>query len=400
VSLLQVKVFNLSQSSSPGKCSGVFRSTPPSSFEQAPSDESYAEALEQLDIDAVREDVLRRLTDSDACWPADFGNYGPLFIRQAFHCAGTYAIHGGVSIGGCGGGRQRFEPEVNWDGNVNLDKARALLLPIKEKYGIGLSWGDLITFAGTVAARSMGAPVQSFCFGRTDDSDGTRSLQNALNMEVGPVTINALGKHAEQDLEGEASTLRYEWNHHKGFDDRQVVALLGGGHTFGKGHGACSKTDAFGLRPSEAYALGEWPYQGLCGTGVGNDTYTTGFVGAFTRHPTTWDNEYFTEMFREWELWKGPGGVYQWRLKDHPEDSRMRTGADMALMHDPGYLKWVKTFSENMTAFDEAWDEAWTMLITRGGRWSKSKKCDGAMLPEWLFLPYQEMMLATDASMS
>jgi len=409
---------------SAGRCTGAFRGTPVHSFEKAPWDVDYATALKSLDLDAVKADVEELLTDSQECWPADFGNYGPFFVRLAWHCSGTFRMTDGV--GGCAGGRQRFDVEASWPDNVNLDKARALLVPIKEKYGEGLSWGDLFVLAGTQSLRSMGVPIKSFCAGRIDDSSGAKSLplgpskiqekvapctspenglcqKNPLETALAPTVIGDIyvdpqGPMGVPDPKGSAKEIRIVFGK-MGHDDRATVALTGGGHAFGKVHGACNVPDAQGLPPNEAYKQTprEYPYQGKCGTGVGNDTFSSGFEGPWTSTPTKWSNEYFKYLLQEeWETHTGPGGKIQWRMAKNPNDKRMRLTADMAMIADPEYKKYVIEFANNMSALDEAFDLAWTGLTTKGGRWSENKFCDGPMPPVSLFTPMENMMLAGD----
>merc|ERR1712054_748608 len=241
--------------------------------------------------------------------------------------------------------------------NTNLDKARALLVPIKAKYGMGLSWGDLFVLAGTTALRSMGTPITTFCAGRVDEIR---------------TTFNKMGH-----------------------DDRATVALIGGGHAFGKAHGACPLSDAAGLPPNKAYASLpiQCPWSGRCGTGKGNDTWTSGFEGAWTSTPTKWSNEFFKYLVdKEWEKHVGPGGHYQWRMKDSPDDPRMRFTTDMALLQDAKYKAIVEEFASNMTALDEAFDSAWTALTENGNGWSTKKKCDSFSLPTY----DEQSMLETD----
>merc|ERR1719262_215214 len=271
---------------------------------------------------------------------------------------------------------------------MNLDKARALLAPLKEKYGDGLSWGDLFTFAGTVAIKTMGGPVQDFCFGRLDDADGTASLvlgPGPEQEEVAPCDVNGkcdeplgsttigliyLNPEGPIDDEGKpqpvpalsAVDVRDAFAR-MGMNDTETVALIGGGHAFGKTHGACP--DGPGLRPSEAFSQGHpTAWQGESGAGEmkgkGANTYTSGFEGPWTTQPTAWDNEFFTKLLdREWEKFVGPGGHWQWRIKNatEAESGLMRLTSDMALIHDDAYLQIVKEFASDMDAFVEAFDK-------------------------------------------
>jgi catalase (peroxidase I) len=385
-------------------CEGLWAGTPPADYAEAPSDSEYVAALMTLDIDAVKQDVAQLLTDSQECWPADFGHYGPFFVRLAWHCSGSYRKTDGK--GGCGGGRQRFEPERSWPDNTNLDKARALLSPVKQKYGHALSWGDLFITAGTTALRQMGTPITKLCFGRIDDSDGTASLGLGPTAEqertapcpingrckkplgsttVGLIYINPEGTVLEKDGNPipdptlSVADIRDSFDR-MNHDDRATVALIGGGHAFGKTHGACPK--GAGAAPKQAYnkTTPSIPWPGLCGTGKGNDTFTAGFEGPWTTKPLQWDNEYFKLLLEQvWEKHIGPGGHWQWRIKGAagPLVGLMRLTTDVALLHDPVYLNIVKEFASNMTAFNEAFDSAWFALTTtNGARWSPAAKCD------------------------
>jgi len=292
-------------------CEHLEKGTPPENSAVAPSPEEYDKALETLDMEAVKADMTALLADSKECWPADFGNYGPFMVRLAWHCAGSY--RGSDGVGGCGGGRQRFEPERSWPDNTNLDKARALVAPLKEKYGDALSWGDLFILAGTTALRDAGAPIKQMCFGRMDDSDGAKSVMlgpTALQAEklpcvvngeckpplgattVGLVYVNPEGPMANPDPSLSALDVRQTFSS-MGHSDRSTVALVGGGHAIGKGHGACP--NGAGLAPNEAYnkTPRAVPWAGLCGTGKGKDTVTAGFEGPWTTNPLKWDNEYY-----------------------------------------------------------------------------------------------------------
>lgn len=399
-------------------CDGLYKGTPPSDqADPCTSSTDYDEALKKLDLAKVKTDLLSLFTDSKDCWPADFGNYGPFFIRLAWHCSGSYRKTDGK--GGCAGGRQRFEPERSWDDNTNLDKARALLAPIKDKYGIGLSWGDLFTLAGTTALRSMGTPIKQFCVGRIDSCDGTDSLDLGPSAQqeknapcdingkcekplgsttIGLIYLNPEGPVAKNESTGtwapnpdpklSAHDVRDSFSR-MDHDDRDTVALIGGGHAFGKGHGACLKGP--GQSPKDAFSNATSPgvpWAGLCGSGKGNDTYTAGFEGPWTTLPLKWDNEFYQRLLnRQWEKFKGPGGKWQWRIKDpsnSDEAKLMRLTSDMSLLEDDQYLAIVKEFAGNMSAFDAAFDAAWTKLITKGGSWSSSRRCDSGSFPEHL----------------
>jgi len=349
-----------------------------------------------------------------------------LLIRLAWHCSGSYRVTDGK--GGCSGGRHRFEPERSWDDNTNLDKARALLAPIKAQYGDALSWGDLIIAAGTTSLRVMGTPIKQFCLGRVDDSDGTKSLELGPTEEqreatpcevqgqcqrplgsttVGLIYLNPEGPVVEAggspvpDPSLSAKDIRDAFSRMDA-DDRATVALIGGGHAFGKCHGACP--DGPGLRPSEAYAIQQSAWQGECGEGElkgkGANAFTSGFEGPWTSQPTQWDNEFFTGLLEnEWEKFVGPGGHWQWRIKNASESDGglMRLTSDVALIHDDKYLEIVKEFASDMKAFETAFDKAWFKLTHSGGTWSPETKCDHGDTPTWVMEQQNNRMLDTDA---
>lgn len=402
--------------------------TPLSNAQTTPDDDMYASALRELDVYSLTADIKKLLAqESDPNWPADGGNYGPLMIRLAWHCSGSYRSTDGK--GGCSGGRHRFEPERSWDDNGNLDKARALLAPIKAAYGDALSWGDLIIAAGTTSLRVMGTPIEQFCLGRIDDPDGTNSLELGPSDEqrttapcevdgqcerplgsttVGLIYLNPEGPVVEPggspvpDPRLSAKDIRDAFSR-MDHDDRSTVALIGGGHAFGKCHGACPGGP--GLRPSEAYAQGQpTAWQGECGEGdmkgKGANTFTSGFEGDFTTQPTQWDNEFFTLLLdRQWEKFVGPGGHWQWRIKNatDAESGLLRLTSDVALLHDPSYLRIVREFASDMGAFDKEFNKAWFRLTHSGGRWSPEIKCDTGAPPKWVFEQQLDRMLETDA---
>lgn len=381
-------------------CKHLHKGTPPQNHEAAPSPEVYDAALKTLDMEAVKADMQALLADSKECWPADYGNYGPFMVRLAWHCSGSYRTSDGA--GGCGGGRQRFEPERSWPDNANLDKARALVYPLKEKYGDALSWGDLFILAGTTALRDAGAPLSQMCFGRMDDSDSAKSQvlgPTALQAEkfpcpvngdckpplgtttVGLIYVNPEGHMGVPDPVLSVKDVRQTFDI-MGHSDRNTVALIGGGHTVGKGHGACPKGP--GLSPEEAYEMDVPPYQGECGSGKGEDTVTAGFEGPWTSDPLKWDNQFFQDMVNhEWEKHVGPGGHWQWRIKGS-ESNLMRLTSDVSLMYDEKYKAYVEQFANDMDAFNNAFEEAWFDLTTNGGTWSQSAKCDSGDFPEAL----------------
>ena len=358
---------------------------------------NYAEAFKTLDLDAVTKDLHALMTDSQDFWPADYGHYGPFFIRMAWHAAGTYRI--GDGRGGAGSGAHRFGPESSWPDNCNLDKARRLLWPIKQKYGSKLSWADLFVLTGNVALESMGFKTFGFGGGRADiwepEQDinwgpeskwlddqrysGDRELAGHLAaVQMGLIYVNPEGPNGKPDPLGSARDIR-ETFARMAMNDEETVALVAGGHTFGKCHGAGDAANV-GREP-EAAALEE---QGLGwrnrhGTGIGGDAITSGLEGAWTPNPTKWDNGYFeTLLGYEWELTKSPAGANQWKPKGdagagtvpdaHDPKKRhqpMMTTADMALRMDPAYEKISRRFMANPQEFADAFARAWFKLTHR-----------------------------------
>jgi catalase-peroxidase len=358
---------------------------------------NYAEAFNSLDLAAVKRDIAEVLTTSQDWWPADFGHYGPLIIRMAWHSAGTYRISDGR--GGAGSGQQRFAPLNSWPDNANLDKARRLLWPVKKKYGQKISWADLMILAGNVALETMGFKTLGFAGGREDvwepEEDvywgpetewlgdarytGDRELENPLAaVQMGLIYVNPEGPNGNPDPVAAARDIRETFGR-MGMNDEETVALIAGGHTFGKTHGA-GPADHVGPEP-EAAPLEE---QGLgwkssYGTGKGADTITSGLEVTWTYHPTRWDNEFLHILFAyEWELMKSPAGAYQWRPKNGagsdmvPEahdptkrrEPRMLT-TDLALRFDPVYEKISRRFLENPDQFADAFARAWFKLTHR-----------------------------------
>lgn len=352
----------------------------------------WIEALNALDMDAVKKDLQEMFKTSQDFWPSDYGNYAPFFVRLAWHNTGSYRTSDGR--GGADGGRQRFDPERSWDDNTNLDKARHLLWPIKEKYGSGLSWGDLIVFAGNTAVESMGGPVLGFCAGRIDDPDGFWSEElgptelqmarepcpvNGQCMEplgsttIGLIYLNPEGPMSQPLPEASSLEVRDAFDR-MNMNDSETVALIGGGHAFGKTHGACPNGP--GLPPIDD-PVNPWP--GLCGTGKGADAFTAGFEGPWTTKPTSWDNEYFHNLLNHtWEHWVGPGGRNQWRvtpISDNPvgpgpqggSEKTMMLTSDVSLLYDPTgkYQELIKTFADEPATFDNAFKHAWYKLTTR-----------------------------------
>jgi len=353
--------------------------------------EDYAAALADLDLDAVRADIRKLLTDSQELWPADYGNYGPLFVRQAWHCSGSYRTSDGR--GGCAGGRQRFEPERSWPDNTNLDKPKDLLAPIKEKYGLGLSWGDLMILAGNTAIESMGGPVLGFCAGRIDDDSGVESLQLGPSSEqiqhypcpvngkckmplgsttVGLIYLNPEGPMGIPEPSLSAHDVRDAFGR-MAMNDTETVALIGGGHAFGKTHGACP----YGPGPAPKDAPGN-PWPGSCGTGKGADAFTSGFEGPWTSNPTHWDNEYFQTLSSfNFYKHKGPGGHFQWAVNatksptapppasnGKPQRIMMLT-SDISLTIDHSYKSLVDHYAADLKGLENDFAHAWYKLTTR-----------------------------------
>lgn len=363
-------------------------------------DFNYAEEFKKLDLAAVKNDLYLLMTDSQDWWPADWGHYGGLMIRMAWHAAGTYRIADGR--GGAGTGNQRFAPINSWPDNVNLDKARRLLWPIKKKYGNKLSWADLIVLAGTMAYESMGLKVYGFAGGRADiwhpekdiywgsekewlgndgryEGDKRDTLENPLAaVQMGLIYVNPEGVNGKPDPLRTAQDVRLTFAR-MAMDDEETVALTAGGHTVGKCHGN-GKADLLGADPEAAdvseQGLG-WKSQN--GKGFGRDTVTSGIEGAWTTHPTKWDNGYFYLLFNyDWELKKSPAGAWQWepiniKEEDKPvdvEDPTIRynpimTDADMAMVKDPIYREISERFYKNPDYFSEVFARAWFKLTHR-----------------------------------
>jgi catalase-peroxidase len=361
------------------------------------ADFNYAEAFKSLDLNAVVKDLHVLMTDSQEWWPADYGHYGPFFIRMAWHSSGTYRIADGR--GGAGAGSQRFAPLNSWPDNGNLDKARRLLLPIKMKYGRKISWADLMVLAGTVALDSMGFKTFGFAGGRVDVWEpeeiywgpeaewmgdkrytGDRELENPLGaVQMGLIYVNPEGPNGNPDPVASARDIR-ETFARMAMNDEETVALVAGGHTFGKCHGAADPSKYVGPEP-EGAGIEE---QGLgwissFGSGKGVDTITSGLEGAWTTNPTNWDNDYFDILFKyDWELTKSPAGAQQWTPKNgagadtvpdaHDPAQRhapMMSTADLALRMDPAYEKISRHFYQNPQEFAEVFAKAWYKLTHR-----------------------------------
>ena len=362
-------------------------------------DFDYAEEFQKLDYEQVKEDIKEVMTTSQEWWPADYGHYGPLFIRMAWHSAGTYRTLDGRA--GASGGLQRLPPESSWPDNINLDKARRLLEPVKTKYGRQLSWADLIVLAGNVALESMGFETYGFAGGREDEylpdeapewgpeveweessperfHDGELgNLKDPLaNTVMGLIYVNPEGPNGEPDVEGSAKNIREEFDR-MAMDDEETVALIAGGHTFGKVHGSDDPVEHLGPEP-EASPIEE---QGL---GWSHDharvgMITSGIEGPWTDNPTQWDTGYVDNLLNhDWVSVKGPGGAWQWHPVEEDEiekapgpqdpsetETPMMLTTDIALKHDPDYREVLERFQENPDEFQEAFAKAWFKLLHR-----------------------------------
>ncbi len=363
-----------------------------------PMDEDYDYATEftNLDVEALKADVFEVMTTSQDWWPADYGHYGPLFIRLSWHAAGTYRIEDGR--GGAGDGAQRFAPLNSWPDNANLDKARRLLWPVKQKYGQKISWADLLVFAGNCALESMGFKTFGFGFGREDVWEpeeifwgpedtwlgderysGDRELSGALGaVQMGLIYVNPEGPNSKPDPVASARDIR-ETFRRMAMNDEETVALIAGGHTFGKTHGA-GNPDLVGPEPEgaplEAQGLG---WKNAHGSGIGKDAITSGLEGAWTPTPITWDNSFFETLFGfEWELAESPAGAKQWKPKDGAaadavpdahdpsvKHAPMMATTDLALRQDPAYEKISRRFMENPDQLADAFARAWYKLLHR-----------------------------------
>ncbi|MEQ1897144.1 MAG: catalase/peroxidase HPI [Vicinamibacterales bacterium] len=360
-------------------------------------DFNYAKEFASLDLKVVKADIEKVLKTSQPWWPADYGHYGPFFIRMAWHAAGTYRV--GDGRGGAGGGQQRFEPENSWPDNANLDKARRLLWPIKAKYGQKISWADLMVLSGNVALESMGFKTFGFAAGRVDDWEpdlvywgpekkwladerhsGNRMLENPLAaVQMGLIYVNPEGPNGKPDPVAAAKDVREAFAR-MAMNDEETVALIAGGHTFGKTHGAHAPSTCVGPEPAaapvEAQGLG---WISTCGTGNAGDTVTSGLEGAWTYNPTSWTNEFFINLFGfEWVQTKSPAGATQWipakgeganRVPDAHDKSKRHAPimltTDLALRFDPAYEKISRRFLDNPEEFRLAFAKAWFKLTHR-----------------------------------
>ncbi|HVY88576.1 MAG TPA: catalase/peroxidase HPI [Hyphomonadaceae bacterium] len=361
-------------------------------------DFDYAKEFDKLDLDAIVKDLTALMTDSQSWWPADYGHYGPFFIRMTWHAAGTYRV--GDGRGGGGHGQQRFAPLNSWPDNGNLDKARRLLWPIKQKYGNKISWADLLILAGNVAIQSMGGPIFGFGGGREDQwepdavnwgAEGTwlgderypssehRQIDGHLAaVQMGLIYVNPEGPNGNPDPKKSAIDIR-ETFARMAMNDEETVALVAGGHTFGKAHGA-GPASHVGKEPEGA----ELEHMGLgwassFESGIAGHAITSGIEGAWKPHPTKWDNGYLDTLFKyEWELTKSPAGANQWKPKGHTGDNTvedpfdknkkhapMMTTADLALRMDPIYEKISRRFQQNPKEFADAFARAWFKLTHR-----------------------------------
>lgn len=362
-------------------------------------DFNYAEEFKSLDLNAVKQDLFELMTNSQEWWPADYGHYGPFFIRMAWHSAGTYRI--GDGRGGASSGSQRFAPLNSWPDNANLDKARLLLWPVKQKYGRKISWADLMILAGNCALESMDLKTFGFAGGREDiwepEQDiywgaegewlgneerysGDHDLENPLGAShMGLIYVNPEGPNGNPDPLGAAKDIRETFGR-MAMNDYETVALIAGGHTFGKTHGAADAEEYVGHEPagSSIEEMG-FGWKNSFGSGNAGSTITSGIEGAWTNTPTKWSNSFFDNLFKyEWECIKGPGGAYQWQPKDgagagtvpDAHDSSKKHApfmltTDLALKEDPEYLKISRNFFDNPDEFADAFSRAWFKLTHR-----------------------------------
>jgi len=360
-------------------------------------DFNYAEAFKKLDLKALKKDIDSVLTTSQAWWPSDYGNYGPFFIRMAWHSAGTYRTHDGR--GGAAGGQQRFDPLNSWPDNGNLDKARRLLWPVKQKYGEAISWADLMVLAGNVAMENMGFKTMGFAGGREDDwepdlvywgpetqfldnkrrnKDGT--LQKPLAaVQMGLIYVNPEGPNGNHDPLAAAKDIRESFGR-MAMNDAEIVALIAGGHTFGKAHGAHAPSKCVGVEPGGAPIEQQgFGWKNTCGKGNAEDTVTSGLEGAWTSAPTQWTTQYLDNLFQyEWKKTKSPAGATQWIPTDasasklvpdaHVEGkfhAPIMFTTDLAMKMDPDFRKIAQRFQKNPSEFEQAFAQAWFKLTHR-----------------------------------
>ena len=358
---------------------------------------NYAEAFQSLDLKAVKQDIETVLTTSQDWWPADYGHYGPLMIRMAWHSAGTYRVADGR--GGARGGQQRFDPLNSWPDNANLDKARRLLWPVKQKYGRKLSWADLMVLTGNVALESMGFKTYGFAGGREDDWEpdlvywgpetkfladerysGDRELQQPLGaVQMGLIYVNPEGPNGNPDPIAAAKDIRETFGR-MAMNDEETVALIAGGHTFGKAHGAADASKCLGREPAAAGIEQQgFGWDNECGSGVAGDTITSGLEGAWSASPIAWTTQYLDNLFGfEWVQTKSPAGAVQWvpengaaadLVPDAHDPSKSHAPimftTDLSLKLDPSYRKIAKRFQENPEEFEVAFAKAWFKLTHR-----------------------------------
>ena len=360
-------------------------------------DFNYAEGFKSLDLNAVKKDIEELMTTSQDWWPADYGHYGPFFIRMAWHSAGTYRIADGR--GGAGGGQQRFDPLNSWPDNANLDKARRLLWPIKQKYGWKISWADLMVLTGNVALESMGFKTFGFAGGREDDWEpdmvywgpenefladkrysGDRKLEKPLAaVQMGLIYVNPEGPNGNPDPLAAAKDIRETFGR-MAMNDEETVALIAGGHTFGKAHGAAKPSECVGPEPAAAGIEEQgFGWENKCGSGNAGDAVTSGLEGAWSANPTAWTSQYLDNLFNlEWVQTKSPAGAIQW-VPDNEGASSLVPDAfdpskrhapimfttDLSLKFDPSYRKIAKRFQESPEAFELAFAKAWFKLTHR-----------------------------------
>ena len=358
---------------------------------------NYAKEFASLDLAKLKKDIQTTLTDSKTWWPADWGHYGPLMIRMAWHSAGVYRVHDGR--GGASGGQQRFDPLNSWPDNANLDKARRLLWPVKQKYGRKISWADLMVLSGNVALESMGFKTFGFAGGRADDwepdlvywgpetvmlSDKRRDNKGKLKgplaaVEMGLIYVNPEGPHGKPDPLLAANDIRMSFGR-MDMNDEEIVALIAGGHTLGKAHGAKKPSECVGAEPAAAAIEDQgFGWKNKCGAGVGADTITSGLEGAWTVTPTQWSSNFLDNLMNfNWVLTKSPAGAKQW-IPDNKAAANLVPDAhisnkrhapimlttDIALKEDPSFRKIVERFRKDPTEFDKAFAKAWFKLTHR-----------------------------------